>query len=203
MDLEGTVHALKRKAPVRIDTTASEPIDKETDTTPTNPTSTKTTPSASDKKSTDPLATITPNKPLDVDFAYAAAEIGYTEVKLAQLGVDNARAKEVKEFAQMLVKEHRAINAELKQEALEKGIMLPGDCQSCQSKYNQLAALKGKDFDKKFAEIMIADHKEAIAKFLNESGTGQDAHFKEWASIKLPMLERHLEMAEKLKAAKK
>src|SRR5665213_1953282 len=60
----------------------------------------------------------------DQDFILAAAQGGMTEVKLGELASSNGKRDDVKEFGQMMVKDHSAINDELKALAAQKGVAL-------------------------------------------------------------------------------
>jgi putative membrane protein len=56
----------------------------------------------------------------DQDFMLAAAQGGMTEVKLGELAAQNGTRADVKEFGQMMVKDHSAINGDLKALAAQK-----------------------------------------------------------------------------------
>jgi putative membrane protein len=138
----------------------------------------------------------------DQQFAMQAAEAGLAEVKLAKLAETQASSKEVKAFAAMMLKDHTAANNELKNLAQSKGVTIPADCKDCEQKVTELRALKGEAFDKKYSEMMVADHKDAVSKFTTESTMGQDADLKKWATEKLPTLKHHLSSAETLNKGK-
>jgi putative membrane protein len=135
----------------------------------------------------------------DKDFAMQAGEAGMAEVSLGELAIKNASSGEVKDFAKMMITDHTKANDELKAMAEKKGITLPADCNMCRDKSNQLSNLKGKDFDKKYMDMMVADHKEVISKFNTESASGKDQDMKSWAAAKLPALQHHLSEAQKIK----
>jgi putative membrane protein len=134
----------------------------------------------------------------DHPFIMQAAEAGLTEVKLGKLAIENGRSSEIKDFAEAMVKDHTAANEELKKLVEGRGIELPADCSKCGGKFEELKALKGKRFDDKYAELMVADHKEAVALFKKETKTGGDPAVAKWAQEKVPTLEHHLSMAESL-----
>jgi putative membrane protein len=138
------------------------------------------------------------NQKPDEQFAMQAAEAGLTEVKLGTLAESQASNSEVKAFARMMVKDHTAANNELKSLAGAKGLTVPTDCEKCQQKFSELKALKGQAFDKKYIEMMVADHKDAVSKFTTQSSQGGDSELKSWAAGKLPTLKHHLSSAESL-----
>jgi putative membrane protein len=147
---------------------------------------------------TEPAKTTPSRHSPDREFIVQAAEAGLTEVKLGTLASEKARSPEVKKFAQMMVKDHSAANEELKKLVETRGLTLPEECQHCQDKYNELKTLKGRDFDKKYTEMMVADHKDAVTKFATETETGADPDITKWAVEKLPVLKHHLSTAESM-----
>jgi putative membrane protein len=135
----------------------------------------------------------------DETFAMNASEAGLTEVRLGKLAEQKASSKAVKDFGQMMVADHSKANDELKAIAKKKGIILPTECTQCQQKFSDLEKLSGKDFDKKYVEMMMAGHKDVIAKFTTEASQGKDSDLKKWASDKLPTIKHHLTVAEGLR----
>jgi putative membrane protein len=133
----------------------------------------------------------------DSEFAVAAANGGMAEVEFSKLAATNATAASVKEFASMMVKDHTAVNDELKSAAASKNITLPAALsEDKQEKLTKLSEKKGADFDKDYMDAMISDHKDAIDLFEKEANNGKDADLKAWAAGKLPALRSHLELAQ-------
>jgi len=56
----------------------------------------------------------TPVSMADTNFIFAAAQGGMTEVKLGALAVQQGMRDDVKQFGHMMVKDHSAINDDLK-----------------------------------------------------------------------------------------
>lgn len=140
----------------------------------------------------------------DTKFAVAAADGGMMEVESSKLALTNASAANVKDFAQMMVKDHSAANDELKSAATKKNISLPaGLSDDKQKKYNDLAAKKGADFDKAYVDLMVSEHKDAVDAFQKEADKGNDSELRSWAATKLPTLQHHYEVIKSIKDAKK
>lgn len=140
----------------------------------------------------------------DTKFAVAAADGGMMEVEASKLALTKATAANVKDFAKMMVNDHGAANAELKDAAAKKNISLPvALSDDKQKKYNDLAGKKGADFDKAYVDCMIDGHKDAIDAFQKESEKGNDADLRTWATGKLPTLQHHYEVIKSIKEAKK
>jgi putative membrane protein len=99
-------------------------------------------------------------------FAMDAAESGMLEVQLGNLAQKNSSSQQVKQFAQMMVKDHRAANEELKNMAKTSGMTLPTTpSQSGMNQFNTLTALRGAEFDRAYSQLMVESHQETIRKF--------------------------------------
>ncbi len=134
----------------------------------------------------------------DRTFAIEAAEGGLTEVMLSKIALKKSKSEKVKSFATMMIDDHGAANKDLRTLCADKGIILRTNCVRCQAKHDELDALEGDAFDKKYAELMLGDHKTAVDAFMKESEQGKDQELKKWAAGKLPTLRHHLSMAEEM-----
>ncbi|MCF0073658.1 DUF4142 domain-containing protein [Dyadobacter sp. CY261] len=135
----------------------------------------------------------------DAEFAVAAADGSLIEVQLGELAQTNAANADVKKFGQTMVTEHSKASEELKTLASQKNITLPAMLSDDkQKKYDDLAKMKGAEFDKAYISYMVDDHKEDISEFEEAAKEAKDPDVKAWAEAKLPTLKHHLEMAEAL-----
>jgi putative membrane protein len=137
------------------------------------------------------------------DAAEVVTEIadgGMYEVQLATMALTKATSARVKEFAQMMVDDHTKANNELKAMASRKNIILPDVMsEKTQKKYYDLEQKeKGNEFDKKFIDQMVKDHKEDIDSFEDLAEETKDSELQTWASGKLPALKHHLEEAQRI-----
>jgi putative membrane protein len=135
----------------------------------------------------------------DADFAVRAAEDGMFEVKVAQLAETNASSSEVKNYAKSIIADHGKVNEELRQLAVSKDITLPVSLSDrCQRKYDDISGKSGREFDEKFAELMVKDHKDVVDNFKKEADKGNDPEMRAFAARNVSSLEHHLAMAEDL-----
>jgi putative membrane protein len=133
-------------------------------------------------------------------FAVSAADAGMMEVQLATLALSKATSGKVKEFAQMMLDDHTKANEELKALAQKKNITLPTTLSDKhQKKYTEMSEKTGADFDKEYCDLMVKDHKDVVEMFKKAQENSKDPELKAWASEKLPTLEHHLSMAERMK----
>ncbi len=129
----------------------------------------------------------------DTNFILAAAQGGMTEVKLGELATTNAMRDDVRNFGQMMVKDHTAINDDLKALAAQKGITLPDGLDAKhQAMVDKLTALTGSEFDDAYIAAMIKGHKKDAKAFKAEAAVTQDTDIKSFLDKSLPVVEAHL-----------
>ena len=132
----------------------------------------------------------------DTKFAVAIADGSMTEIALSKLALTNASSKSIKDFAKIMVKDHSAAAAALKEAAGKKGIALPEKLSDKSQKVcDDMAKKNGADFDKAYTNQMVSDHKDAVSAFESEAKYGNDADLKSWATKTLPTIMHHLDMA--------
>jgi len=129
----------------------------------------------------------------DKNFILAAAQGGMTEVKLGELAAQNGKRDDVKAFGQMMVKDHTAINDDLKALAAQKGVTLPDSLNAKhQGMVDKMAALTGSAFDDAYIAAMIKGHKKDAKAFKAESAATQDADIKSFVDKSIPVVDEHL-----------
>ena len=139
------------------------------------------------------------NAASDDAFVKKAIQGGLAEVKLGELAQQRAQSPEVKEFAQHLVSEHQQANTELQQLAQTKGMKVDTEVSGKHKQaMSRLEKVSGQEFDKKFMDTVVKEHKDDIKDFKKQAEKGKDAEIKEWAQKTLPALEKHLEMAQQV-----
>jgi putative membrane protein len=134
----------------------------------------------------------------DKEFLSDAIKTDNAEIALGQLAAQKGSTDDVRKYGQMLVTDHQkgkqaavALAPDLQVKPMEG---LPLDARKEQKK---LQGLSGADFDKEFAQFMIAGHKQAISEFQEKAGEG-DRPVPQLAKETLPTLQEHLKMAEGL-----
>ena len=136
----------------------------------------------------------------DKTFILAAAQGGMTEVKLGELAARKGTRDDVKEFGQMMVKDHTAINGDLKSLAEQKGVALPNSLDTKrQGMVDKMAALAGSDFDNAYIAAMLKDHKADADAFKAESNETQDTDIKSFVDKSFPVVTQHLERISSMK----
>jgi putative membrane protein len=133
-------------------------------------------------------------------FATQAAVIGKAEIELGKLAAQKSQDKDVRDYAQRMVKDHQAADAKLKKIAAQENITLP---QSLDPEHEavkeKLSALQGEAFDREYAKVMAKGHDKAVALFESASQDAKmPAELKEFAASTLPTLKQHKDMAHSL-----
>ncbi|QWV96761.1 DUF4142 domain-containing protein [Geomonas nitrogeniifigens] len=140
-------------------------------------------------------------------FVKEAASSGMMEVELGQMAKEKGKSQEVKDFGQMMATDHGKANDELKSVAGNR-VKMPTKLElKHKATVDKLSKASVDEFDKKYAEAMLKDHKKDVEKFKKESKKVKDPELKGWIDKTLPVLEQHLqharEMARKLGVAEK
>jgi len=146
-------------------------------------------------------AASSPSTSADQDFVTKAAQGNSAEVALGQIVAGKTKNPAVKQFAQMMVKDHTAALNELQELAQSKNLnfndALPEDAQSLQTK---LSSDTGTQLDKDYMDSMLEDHQKDVQEFTDQSQKAKDPDLKQWASKTLPILQKHLEKAQQIDA---
>ena len=136
----------------------------------------------------------------DTNFILAAAQGGKTEVKLGELASTSGKREDVKAFGQMMVKDHTAINEDLKALAAQKGVTLPQSLDAeHQGIVDKMTALRDSGFDDAYINGMIQIHQKDDKGFRAESAATQDPGIKYFLDKSIPVVESHLQQATALK----
>ena len=136
----------------------------------------------------------------DKDWIEDQLEDGQAEVQLAQLASERATNPQVKEFAQMMIKDHQMAGEELKRAAtaanveVQPAAELDNDHKDLQE---DLSKLSGRDFDRKYMDAMVDEHQEAVNE-LEKKADADTPHIRDWASKTLPTVRQHLEQAKQI-----
>jgi putative membrane protein len=138
------------------------------------------------------------------DFAVKAANGGMMEVQLGDAAQQLAAGSRVKEFGNMMVRDHSKANDELKTLAATKNITLPDSVGEDHRKHiDDMKMKKGVDFDKAYIDMMVDDHKEDIDMFEKAANNLKDADLKAFAARTLPTLRAHLDSAQTIQETMK
>ncbi len=132
----------------------------------------------------------------DADFVRRAATGGTKEIELGNLVAMKGTNAEVKEFAQMMVRDHTQSRENLQEAAGRRDIPSTPDLTEVNQAVGELSALSGAAFDKAYMEMMVTDHQKTRTMIEDMSAMVQDPDVRAWAARTLPTVTHHLERAE-------
>jgi putative membrane protein len=142
-------------------------------------------------------------KPNDAQIAHIAHTAGQIDIKAAQLALQKSTNKEVRDFAENMVRDHTAVNDQAL--ALVKKLnVTPEDndtskalVKQAEAKRSELEKLSGAKFDKAYADNEVAYHKtvdNALETVLIPDAT--NAELKDLLSTGLKIFQGHEQHAE-------
>ncbi len=133
----------------------------------------------------------------DVDFIGAAGQSSLLEIHLAQLAQGKALNKKVTQLGKTVESDFINDMQNLKSIALKRSVNLPTSYNETYRKSYQMVAHKHKDhFDRSYVDHVITGYKEKIDRYKKEATEGKDPLIKQWASERLPLLQRRLHEVE-------
>ena len=138
----------------------------------------------------------------DTEFMTKAASGGMLEVELGTAVAAKGTTAEGKQFANSMVTDHTKANTELKTLAAKKNITLPATLGDDHQKvYDDVTGKSGVQMDQEYLKEMVKDHEEDVKEFTEASVKASDPEIKAFATKQVPILQHHLEMAQKMSAA--
>jgi putative membrane protein len=135
------------------------------------------------------------------------------EIELGQIASERAANAQVKQYGQMMVKDHTAAGNELKQAVAGKVQLQEQMDEKHRDLAQKLRGLQGIEFDREYINAMVDGHQEVKgmledrareAKNTNtttaNAGTNElETAVNQWAAKTLPAVEKHLQRAEQLR----
>jgi putative membrane protein len=129
------------------------------------------------------------------------------EVALAGLAQKRSTDRMVKQFATMIVREHKAADAQVLAAAKRKNVVLTTEeARKAASKddddeketMDKLTALRGPEFDREFAQVMVDEHEDAVKLVKDARDDIDDVDLKSMLAELQGKLEKHHEHAKHL-----
>jgi putative membrane protein len=142
----------------------------------------------------------TPIPPSPKDFVMGASQSDQYEILAARTAVAQSRDHQVVSFAQMMIRDHMRLSADLRAATQASRLPAPDPGMSSDQAgmLSGLQSLRGTDFDKAYAKQQILAHTQALAVETSFATSGADANLQKAARSALPTIEEHLKMARQL-----
>jgi putative membrane protein len=140
----------------------------------------------------------------DAKFLRNMGEADLAEVQAGKLAASKASSPEVKKFAQHMVEEHSKGLSEGQSLAKAKRVEAPAaPNKKHRAAMKKLESQSGAGFDKAYMNQMVQDHQEALKLVRNASKNAKDPEIRAAAEKKVPVVEKHLQMARETAASLK
>jgi putative membrane protein len=135
------------------------------------------------------------------NFLADAIRGNVAEAKLGQLAAERAQSQQVREYGDMLRKDHTKSLEKASSLASEIGVPASSELSAQQKKqFESLQKLSGEEFDTTFLSQMVSDHQSNIAKFSAQAQSGSDPGVMAFAKETLPTLQAHLQHAQSIQS---
>jgi predicted outer membrane protein/sporulation protein YlmC with PRC-barrel domain len=133
------------------------------------------------------------------DFVAKAAIGSMFEIQSSELVKDRTRNEQVRQFADRMIRDHRAASDRLK--AVSGNQTVPANLdQQHQKTLEQVRSANDDRIDRVYIDLQVQAHKDAVAMFDRYGQTGDDPRLKQFAQQTLPNLREHLQAAEQIQA---
>jgi len=137
--------------------------------------------------------------PFGKRFFKEAASLNQMEMQLGSLARDRGGLAEIREYGARLTAEHGTAQEELGRLAAANNVKLPRQVERKHlGQIASLAKFSGREFDRRFLQAMVSDHKKSIDRFKKAQRRLDDADLKAYGARYLPVLEKHLARAREL-----
>lgn len=132
------------------------------------------------------------------EFLMNAAKGDNAEIMTGNLAKTKSGNKGVRNFASALVTDHTKAKKEVAALATSMSVNMPSDVKpDAQQAYDKLSQMEGPEFDREFVNHMVEDHRKDVADFQKQADA-HDGKVSELAAKQLPILKKHLAMAQDL-----
>jgi putative membrane protein len=116
------------------------------------------------------------------------------EIEMGKMAQKNGQSKEVKAYGKMLVHDHTNADKKVTALAKQEKVELPA------AKDHDMSAMPaaGPDFDSKFGQAMLDDHKKDVEEAKDAMNKTTDPKLKKLLGDVVPVLEKHETTAQKI-----
>lgn len=138
--------------------------------------------------------------PADKQYVRTAIETNDAEIAAAHLALRQSNSNDVKAFAERMIHDHTQLNLQMRPIASKLDVEVAhGEVTAHQQQVaDQLKDLRGNAFDQQYIAAMVQGHRKAVQETKTEAEQSQFPPVKEAAQKALPIIQTHLQMAQKL-----
>jgi putative membrane protein len=134
------------------------------------------------------------------EFVAEVVQGGQAEIGLSKLASERARNRDVRDFAERLVRDHTQAHDVLMTVAAQMKWVVPrGPSKKHKADEQRLGRLSGDRFDRAYLQQMVKDHQRDL-RMLEEALRRMDGVVRDWIERTLPSVQQHLDGARSLAA---
>jgi putative membrane protein len=132
------------------------------------------------------------------NFVDKAAVAGLFEVESSELALKTSKDRDVRKFADTMISDHGAANAELEALAGELGLTVPDKLDPEHAARLNSLEEAGPAFDAPYVKAQLEGHEQAVKMFEQYAENGDNEALQIFAVKTLPTLRMHLDSAEQM-----
>jgi putative membrane protein len=133
------------------------------------------------------------------DFLKEAAQADLAEMDMAQIALQNSATGDVRDLANMIKSDHTSALEDLTELMKGKNVSQPKSIPArTQQDIGRMKTLTGGEFDREFVNLIVSEHQKTVEMFRDQQSTAQNEDVKKYVEDTLPILEMHLEKAQRL-----
>lgn len=136
--------------------------------------------------------------PVTADVLAKLHQANQKEIEMGKLAQKNGQSKAVKSFGKMLVKDHSAADKKVMALAKQEKVDLAATAPVAKDEGSMANMGAGPDFDTKFGQDMLDDHKKDIEEATSARDATTDEKLKKLLTNMLPTLKKHQDTAQKI-----
>jgi|GEM_PF-857863 len=124
---------------------------------------------------------------------------GQAEIQLSQLALQRSANASVRAYAEQMIRDHTAVNAEVTRLAAAQSVTLQTQpTAEQQATLARMTALSGEAFDRAYMEMNVAVHAKDMVQMRMQSTQAATAEIRQLASVLYPALKLHHARAEEI-----
>ena len=133
------------------------------------------------------------------DFLLKSADARMMNAQVGLLAIEKGTNSAIRDFGQRIMKDHSLLLEKIKKLASERDIYLPDQLSTKKvGDHRNLSEENGRDFDKTFIKMIIADHERDL-KLFKKAAQCNDSEVSAFAKRYLPLIQSDLEKIKKIK----
>ena len=141
--------------------------------------------------------------PSPKDFVMAAAQSDQYEIQAGDVAIAQSQNPQIRAFAREMIVDHNQTSKALARAAAASSLPPPIAAMSSEGAalLAALQSLRGADFDRTYVKQQVLAHQQALAVEQSFAAAGADPNLREVARTTVPLIDRHLKMAQQIDAA--